>query len=309
MNIIPIVFAFDDKLILPACVCINSLLMNADKNTYYDIYILHSEKYSFIDTELVNFPHLYSNCNITFRTVYNEFVAAYEVRGITTTAYYRLLIPELIPEYDKILYSDVDVIFRSDMLKYYQVDLEDYYMAGVDCGIIMTPKGKKYIVNQLGIDPQFGYFYSGNLLINSALIRKDNLISVFKELSKESFQHQDMDIINIACNGKIKRLPLAFCLTNYINEAIVKKEDLMLEYYNKAELLYALNEGIVHFNGPKPWKQYCVHFDVWWEYYRKSPFFIESFYFDFFNQKQDEYDRLPFWKRVKILLRYFLFKK
>ena len=42
MNVVPIVFAFDNNLILPACVCISSLMMNAKEDTFYDIFILHS---------------------------------------------------------------------------------------------------------------------------------------------------------------------------------------------------------------------------------------------------------------------------
>lgn len=42
MNIVPIAFAFDNNLILPACVCISSLMMNANEDTFYDIFILHS---------------------------------------------------------------------------------------------------------------------------------------------------------------------------------------------------------------------------------------------------------------------------
>ena len=44
MNIVPIAFAFDNNLILPACVCLSSLMMNAKEDTFYDIFILHSEK-------------------------------------------------------------------------------------------------------------------------------------------------------------------------------------------------------------------------------------------------------------------------
>ena len=36
MKTVPIVFAFDNNLILPACVCISSLLMNAKEETFYD---------------------------------------------------------------------------------------------------------------------------------------------------------------------------------------------------------------------------------------------------------------------------------
>lgn len=81
----------------------------------------------------------------------------------------------------------------------------------------------------------------------------------------------------------------------------------MLRYFAEEELQYALTKGIVHYNGPKPWKDYCVNFDIWWEYYRKSPFFDERFYFDFFHGKLNLLDQLPLWKRVKILIRYFIY--
>ena len=44
MNTIPIAFAFDNNLVMPACVCLSSLMMNANPDTFYDIFILHSEK-------------------------------------------------------------------------------------------------------------------------------------------------------------------------------------------------------------------------------------------------------------------------
>ena len=304
---IPIVFTFDANLIMPASICISSLLMNANADTFYDIFILHSEKCDFSKSQLVDIPNHYSNCKITFRTVNSEFVTAYEIRGITTTAYYRLLIPDLIPEYEKILYSDVDVIFREDLSKYYQIDLDGYYMAGVDNASTLRPNVQKYIKEKLGIDHKYGHFYSGNLIINSKKIKEDNIIPQFRELAKRNFHQQDMDIINIACYGKIKALTPAFCLTNYLTEILVKRKTEMLSFFTKEEIIHALKYGIVHYNGPKPWKQYCVNFDIWWEYYRKSPFYDEQFYLDFFNDKQNELDKLSLVKRIKLLIRFFVY--
>lgn len=307
MNKVPIVFSFDNNLLEPACVCISSLLRSADSGTYYDIFILHSEKCDFSESKLVDYPEIYGNCAITFRTICSEFIDAYEIRGITTTAYYRLLIPEVIPEYDKVLYSDVDVIFREDMTKYYNTDMSDFYMAGVDNGSVLRPEVQKYIKSQLGIDHKYGHFYSGNLVINSALILNDNLIPKFRELARRDFCQQDMDIINIVCYGKIKPLPPAFCLTNFLTELIVTRRSEMLQYFSAEELDEALNKGIVHYNGPKPWKEWCVNFDVWWEAYRNSPIYNDFYYFDFFNNKQGELDQLTLMKRIKILLRYFIY--
>ena len=114
MNIVPIAFAFDNNLVMPACICISSLMMNANEDTFYDIFILHSASENLDKSDLDRIPNHYKNCRIQYRTVGNEFDGAFEIRGITTPAYYRLLIPELIPEYDKVLYSDVDVIFRDE---------------------------------------------------------------------------------------------------------------------------------------------------------------------------------------------------
>ena len=302
---VPIVFAFDNNLILPACVCISSLMMNAKEDTFYDIFILHSKRINLEKEQLEKIPLYYTNCRIQYRTVDNTFDSAYEIRGITTSAYYRLLIPELIPEYDKIIYSDVDVIFRSDLSEVFNIDLTGYYMAGVDNASALRPSVQKYVKESLGIDCKYGHYYSGNLIINSSLIRKDNIMSIFRDLAKKKFHQQDMDIINIACYSKIKPIPPYFCLTNYLTELIVNKRSEMLRLFSIEDLDFAIKKGTIHYNGQKPWNGYCVNFDIWWEYYRKSPFFNEKFYFEFFNNKLDELDRLTLYKRIKLLLRWF----
>ncbi len=304
--IIPIVFCFDENLLMPAGICLTSLMQSAHPDTKYDIFVLHSNKCNFSNSYLAKFSNYYPNCKITFRTVFDEFLTAFEIRGITTTAYYRLLIPELIPEYDRILYSDVDVIFRDDLTKYYNLDISDYYMAGVDNCSVLRPGVQKYVKEKLGIDYRYGYFYSGNLIINSKKIKEDNIVLKFRELAKNAYHQQDMDIINIACNKKIKRLDPGFCLTVQLYDLIVHNRDRMLNIFSADELDYAIKNGIVHYNGQKPWKGLCPNFDIWWEVYRKSPYFSPTFYFDFFYSKLNELDRLTLWKRIKILVRYFI---
>lgn len=306
MNIIPIAFAFDNNLVFPACVCLSSLLMHAKADTFYDIFILHSEKKALRTENLDKLPSFYSNCRITYRTVDGTFDQAFEIRGITTAAYYRLLIPELIPEYDKIIYSDVDVIFRDDLSEIYQTDIEDYYIAGVDSIAHLIPDLKNYYEQVRHCDSK-GQIYSGNLVINSKKILKDNMIALFKEHIGEKYKFQDMDILNIVCKGKIKYLPPSFCLTTYINDFAVNNIEALNENWAEVEVRYALEKGIVHYNGQKPWKGFCVNFDIWWEYYRKSPYFSPKIYFDFFYGKLDELDQLPLMKRIKILVRYFVY--
>lgn len=280
-------------------------MMSAKEDTFYDIFILHSCRQPLIHNEIDKLPTCYNNCRIQYRAVDSTFDEAFEIRGITTPAYYRLLIPELIPEYDKVLYSDVDVIFRSDLSEFYNTDMTGYYVAGVDSLANFQPELVKYYNDTVGTGPE-GIIYSGNLIINSKLILEDNIIPRFKELAKNKYLFQDMDVLNIACRGKIMYLSPAFCLTTYISEYNVYRRGELLKVWNKEDISDALSNGIVHFNGKKPWKDVCINFDIWWEYYRRCPYFNEKLYYDFFNYKLNELDHLPLMKRVKLLLRYVL---
>lgn len=308
MKNVPIVFAFDNNLVFPACVCISSLMMNAGKDTFYDIYILHSVHENLNRECLDKLPEYFPNCKIQYRCVDETFDTAFEIRGITTPAYYRLLIPELIPEYDKIIYSDVDVIFRSDLSDiYFNTDLQDYYVAGVNSLLHLIPEFEIYY-KKLGMEAD-KIIYSGNLLINSGKIREDNLVPSFKELAGNKYKFQDMDILNIICKGNIKYLNPEFCFTTYIHQWSIYDRSKLYLYWDDICINRALEVGTIHYNGNKPWNQYCVSFDVWWEYYRKCPFFDEKFYFDFFYYRLNIFDQLSLWKRIKILFRYFIYGK
>lgn len=307
MNIVPIAFAFDNNLVLPACVCISSLMKNAKEDTFYDIFILHSAKESLRKEQLDLLSKYYPNCRVQYREVGDTFDHAFEIRGITTPAYYRLLIPELILEYDKVIYSDVDIVFRQDLSQLHKINLGDNLLAATkDMGINLGEDGKKYIASTPGL-AQGDYLQSGFIVINSAAMRKGNLVEQFKTLAKRNYKFQDQDILNIACKGRVYYLPPCYNMTDYSYTYMIKDRDLARTLYAEEEIAQALDSGNIHFNGHKPWKKYSVNFDIWWEYYRKSPCFDEKFYFDFFYSKLNELDQLSLWKRVKILVRYFIY--
>jgi len=309
MKTVPILFTFDMSLELAAGVCISSLLESAEPSTFYDIFVLHGPACDFSRSRLNELPQRYGNCRLTFRKVEGEFVGGYEVRGIPETAYYRLLSPELIPEYDKLLYSDVDVIIREDLGKFYDMELGGNYFAGVDTCSRLRPGVRKYIKEKAGLDWQKGYYYSGNLIINSALLLADGKLKEFRELGKNNYLYQDMDIINISCNGRFLPLGPSYCMTVQLYDLIVGRRKEMEKIYGAAEIERALSCGIVHYNGAKPWKEACPNMDIWWNSYRRSIFFDESFARDFWVGQRDRLDNLSLSKRIKLLLRYPLDRK
>ncbi|MVZ65281.1 glycosyltransferase family 8 protein [Sphingobacterium sp. DK4209] len=303
MNKIPVVFCFDDNLVLGAAIAINSLLLNSNPDTFYEIYVLHDQDAKFPKTNYFEpLFEKFSNFSLDFINVGDEFKDAFEIRGITIAAYYRLLIPRLLPQYDKIMYHDVDVIFQDDLTDIFlNTDMTNYYIAGVVSPACLDEKVASDRRN-MGLDP-FNYILSGNLIINSALMLSDDIVDKFKEEAKNKYLFQDQDVINIVCRGKIKLLPVTFCST--VGAFKLLANNVVQTIYPQEDLSLMIDKGIVHYNGPKPWSNLCPNFDIWWEYYRKSPYYSSKLYFDFFNRKMEEHDRLPLSKRLKILYRYF----
>ncbi len=309
MNIIPILFTFDQGLEMPAGVCLTSLLKHAGSETFYDIFILHGPQCDFSKSLLLKLPELYGNCQITFRKVEGEFVGSYKIRGIPETAYYRLISPKLIPEYDKFLYSDIDVIFREDLTSYFSIDLTDNYFGAVSTVSELRPDNQKYLKKYYNYDFKDGYYYSGNLIINAKLQLEDKMLDVFRKLGKNRFHQQDMTIINLACKGRILPLPPSFCLSVEIYDLIHKHRLDMENLFSKKEINHTLATGTIHYNGAKPWKQACPNMDIWWNYYRQSIFFNEQFCHDFWVSQRDSLSRMSLLKRVKQLIRYPIDKR
>lgn len=303
MNVVPILFTFDENLLIPAGVCITSLLESADKDSFYDIIVLHPAGCDFSNSRLLELPGHYKNCRISFRKVVGEFEEAFEIRGIPKTAYYRLISPSLIPEYDHYLYSDVDVIFREDQSKYYSLPIKNFYFAGVDSIPGINEEDMMYL-KTIGLNPQKGYYYSGNLIINADAIRRDGKMDEFRSHRLKKYVYQDMDIINLVCNERIKPLPPAFCLTSYLLEKIVHNP--AQTGYSQEEISTALNYGTIHYNGVKPWQRACPNMDIWWSYYRRSIFYDERFAYEFWTAQRDYLIHMPLMKRIKVLFRYLL---
>lgn len=304
MNKIPIVFAFDNNIIQAACVCISSLMMNAKDDTFYDIFILHSKNVELKKSELNKISDYYNNCKIQYRVVGDEFDNAFEIRHVTKATYYRLLIPNIITEYDKVVYSDVDIIFRMDLAEVYNQDITNNYIAAtLDLGL---NNEKKYLDSVEGLE--IGkYIQAGFAIYNLKEMRDDNMVEKFKCLAKNNYTYQDQDVINIACKGKIKYLPPCYNVNDCTLIQMYWHKDNLPEFYSETDCKFARNNGNIHYSGYKPWKRYCIGFDIWWEYYRNSPIYDEQFYFKFFYDKTLLLDSLTLWKRIKILVRYFVY--
>lgn len=276
---IPIVFSTDHNYIMQTGVCILSLLQSAD-NILYDINIIINEDVTNNDKELLyKQVSLYEGHKVTFITTNGEFSDSYEVRGISTAAYYRLLIPWLLPQYDKVIYSDVDVIFKISLEDVFNINLGDKYFGAIKGAYFRYSKEAATYVESIGLKPD-NYYNSGFLLINSKKLRDDNLRNEIMKYASLKLTYQDQDIINLLCKGMILEISPRYCITPaFYEQYFVKNPDIYNFYGNKCTVRDIL-EGkncILHYAGAKPWNTFVYGFIDWWTTYRVSIFFDSDY--------------------------------
>lgn len=161
---------------------------------------------------------------------------------------YRLFLPKVCKQINRIIYLDVDILVTGDLRKLWDVDLGDNII-----GSVLDIQSTRDIVNVQAryfdkeIDSTF-YFNSGVLLMNLAKMREKSLESSV-DLSQEylaffdKYPHAlwcDQDFLNYKYQGECKTLPSMFnyipCDPDFVNGSLLD------------------NQIVIHFAGfYKPW--------------------------------------------------------
>lgn len=261
VNVIPIVFCFDKRIILGASVAIKSLLDSANEDTIYDVRIFHSDldlKTQEMLTSLVE----KTRHNMGFHYInHNLFKQMPCSKGSwTEIVYYRLLVSEILQEYDKAIYSDVDVLFKDDLSELYNQNLDNYEFAAVRA----EKNSSSTICHKYFEDNKNDFIYwSGLMLLNCKKIREDNILGrLFNNAKKyyKDLKFFDLDLINLTCN-KILPVDMKYCVMQsiYYNKDYRQREDYeyLKSVYSDEEIENSKqNTVIVHYGGKagKPWR-------------------------------------------------------
>ena len=183
MSTIPIVFVFDKNIILAAYIAIQSLIDTAYNATNYNIHIFHDgihKKYLKEFEKITNNTHHKLYTHLIERERFKD--APKNKNGWTEMVYYRLLIPEILPQYDKVIYSDVDVLFKDDLSDLYNMDLENYELAALSTSINIDSDENRAIGKIYFPENKNKYQYnSGILVFNSKKMREEKTVDKFFE--------------------------------------------------------------------------------------------------------------------------------
>ncbi|MDR2933664.1 MAG: glycosyltransferase family 8 protein [Rickettsiales bacterium] len=274
MQKINIAFCFDKNLWRQAAVSITSLLSVSKSVCHYDIYCIVSDDIT--DGERIQ---LKKNVRtIDAKSDIHFFTAGDNTSGkkIAHAAgfYFRLQLPKILQNIDKIIYCDVDTVFMQNLLSLWQYDMKHNILCGVKDGLNLKKSWKKY---QTKTDKKFiiqqgKYINSGVILINLKKMRNENMYEKFQSMIGEKIRYKDQDILNYTCFPWIDYLPLRY---NFIPRASRKYSRMLREnLITKSDITDAKNNPVIyHFMNCNPWKVSSTKSNMWWKYAAITPFY------------------------------------
>ena len=181
-----------------------------------------------------------------------DFPQAYFHRSV----WFRVLLPDLLPELERVLYLDSDLIVVDDLYPLWQTDTGSAPLAAVVNPFY--PYMPRYPVERLGFENMQDYFNSGVLLMNLERMRQLECSRVMREYAQQfpRRDYPDQDALNAVCQNQWFRLHPRWNVQTPMLE--LKPEQLPIDTKQLSEL--RSKPAVVHFIGPfKPWQYLCRH--------------------------------------------------
>jgi lipopolysaccharide biosynthesis glycosyltransferase len=288
------VFYFNETYVKYFSVALLSLIARANPNNTYEIIVLYNqisnEKQSVLQDLLpANFTIRFVCVVAYVEEVLGDLSAKMSSTQWDVSTFYVLLVPLLMPDYERVLCCDSDIIFNKNPDELFDMSFDGKKLIAVTDSIKYAMYGepvskfvqeqKLFINHELNIQDLQYYFNVGVILFNIKAIDKENYLEkVLQSLSFPFLPFLDQDALNFIFKDDVKIIPLRFNfqyhLLNSLPSTVILK-DIFSEYFAASK-----EPVIVHYTTPeKPWRNPGYSLGcLFWEYARKSPFYEEIIY-------------------------------
>ena len=185
-----IVFCIDENYIKPLAVALQSFLQHHIARDY-EISVLYSniessEKYKFIN--------FFEKSSLKIEFIYIDYDFSWIPVGyhFNSVIFFRLLIPSIFKNENKILYLDSDILFLSNIDEVFDFDLGSNILAAI-------PRDKIHGIPEYLQGYVKKYFASGFLLFNvNEFIKQDCFNKALFYLRTRHYEMPDQDALNYA---------------------------------------------------------------------------------------------------------------
>lgn len=284
-NNIPIVFSVDENYAPYLSVCICSLISNSSNTNNYDIWILDGGLTKGGKSQLKALANNRRNISIRFFDILNfkelKKKNFYISNHASLANYYRIFIPKIFFNYEKLIYLDCDLLINTDIADLYAIDIGDNVLGVVKdaCTYFDPDFWYKYCLEKVKIKKPYNYFNSGVLICN---VRQ--MINIY--LTESSMQRLkefnpvcwDQCILNSVLENKVKYIPLNWNFQwHWLLPEFAQKHPFKFVEYNFLQdyLNASKAPNILHYTSQvKPWKRWSAQLaQKWWKYARELPIY------------------------------------
>ena len=263
-----IVCATDDNFVQHCCVMLVSVLLNNDDVTIYVLTEgLLPENEKIISEEAAAHGGTVHFC-VVDPTVIDRFPMppGAELAHISRATYYRLLIPDLLPQgVDKVLYLDCDIVVNHSVATLWDTDIAGYAIAAV----LQVGFGREAV--RLGYPMEYGYFNAGVTLINVDYFRRHDVSRQLMDYIAQNYdriKYHDQDTLNAVLHDQCLHLEAQWNLTPNVYDPDYpmhgdQVDGRMVNDYaadKRSALEHKDDPTMLHYaSHPKPWQRNCVH--------------------------------------------------
>lgn len=277
---IQLVLAADSKFVMPLAVTVRSVLDNLSAGRRLALTILDG---GLDPADKDRLSKSWTSSKLTgleWRTLDRSVLSALKISGhVNEMAYYRMLVPEALPESVKrVIYLDCDLLVRRDLSEIWDQDSSgSACLAAQDCAAPYLDSATAltsfrscaaYLVARrpvpnaqaLGLDGSLPYFNSGVMLIDVDCWRRENVTRRLIECLRANHQHirwWDQYALNVVLAGRWKPLDVRWNqgshLYRFPNWRCSPFDETTFERLRS-------DPFIVHFTSVvKPWHAECRH--------------------------------------------------
>ena len=137
---------------------------------------------------------------------------------VSKTSLLKYYIAEALPQLDKVLYMDSDVLVLHDLNGLYRTDIEGKYLAAVKDPSWFFENAH---VLELNLEKRGYYFNAGVMLMNLKKIREDNLLAKLEDYTNNNFRtYMDQDAFNVVVGEDVAVLPFEDNTMNFFFEHV-----------------------------------------------------------------------------------------
>ncbi len=244
-----------DRAFFPHAVTTVASLLNSSQSLGLDVHIFHSgDDPSCAATIRALFARRLSDTCRFVPIDLDRFSGFPVSTAISAGTYARLLLPYLMPEHDRVLYLDADLVVLADLADLWRLDLGGRAAAAVPDPFCDNRES-------LGFAQAEPYFNAGVLLMNLADWRSEDLAAATMRLIQReapNLKYFDQDALNLTLRGRVRFVDPRW---NFQPRAAdLRAADLGYERGAFARL--RRSPAVIHYTTPhKPWKDpFAIHY-------------------------------------------------